>query len=205
MKYRNIIAAALATLTLGAGSAHAAYSLTGLIAGPVANPGSFTATVDASVADSEATLDFVLTGFRSLDGYNTYQDVLTLTINGLETFTGSFNLGGGGPSDTMFGSGTAVTLNSYGVSPGTSIGWSGGTTSVSGLSFNLLAGLNTFNFAYSAPGVNNWGGQSVNDEGWGIASASVSAVPEPETYAMLLAGLGMMGTIVRRRNKALTT
>jgi hypothetical protein len=31
---------------------------------------------------------------------------------------------------------------------------------------------------------------------------AVNAVPEPETYAMLLAGLGLMGTIVRRRNKS---
>jgi hypothetical protein len=29
---------------------------------------------------------------------------------------------------------------------------------------------------------------------------AVGVVPEPETYAMLLAGLGLMGTIVRRRN-----
>ncbi|MDR3324058.1 MAG: PEP-CTERM sorting domain-containing protein [Zoogloeaceae bacterium] len=28
------------------------------------------------------------------------------------------------------------------------------------------------------------------------------AVPEPETYALLLAGLGLMGVIVRRRRKA---
>ncbi|NBW50906.1 MAG: PEP-CTERM sorting domain-containing protein [Betaproteobacteria bacterium] len=27
----------------------------------------------------------------------------------------------------------------------------------------------------------------------------VTAVPEPETYAMLLAGLGVMGMIARRR------
>jgi hypothetical protein len=27
----------------------------------------------------------------------------------------------------------------------------------------------------------------------------ISAVPEPETYAMLLAGLGLIGTIARRR------
>jgi hypothetical protein len=27
----------------------------------------------------------------------------------------------------------------------------------------------------------------------------VSAVPEPETYAMLLAGLGLVGAIARRR------
>lgn len=30
----------------------------------------------------------------------------------------------------------------------------------------------------------------------------VTSVPEPETYAMLLAGLGLMGSIVRRRNKS---
>ena len=32
-------------------------------------------------------------------------------------------------------------------------------------------------------------------------SGSVSAVPEPETFALLLAGLGMMGSIAMRRNK----
>ena len=31
---------------------------------------------------------------------------------------------------------------------------------------------------------------------------NVSAVPEPETYAMLLAGLGLMGAVARRRNRA---
>ena len=31
---------------------------------------------------------------------------------------------------------------------------------------------------------------------------TVPAIPEPETYAMLLAGLGLMGSIVRRRNKS---
>jgi len=33
-------------------------------------------------------------------------------------------------------------------------------------------------------------------------SISVTAVPEPESYAMLLAGLGVMGAIAMRRNKA---
>ena len=32
-----------------------------------------------------------------------------------------------------------------------------------------------------------------------LSGVTVSAVPEPETYAMLLAGLGLMGTIIRRR------
>jgi hypothetical protein len=30
----------------------------------------------------------------------------------------------------------------------------------------------------------------------------VAAVPEPETYAMLLAGLGLVGAIARRRKTA---
>ncbi|GJI88025.1 MULTISPECIES: choice-of-anchor A family protein [Duganella] len=40
--------------------------------------------------------------------------------------------------------------------------------------------------------------KSINVQGFG----SVSAVPEPETYAMLLAGLGLMGFIARRRKQA---
>ena len=35
----------------------------------------------------------------------------------------------------------------------------------------------------------------------GIYSGSIaSAVPEPESFAMLLAGLGLMGAVVRRRS-----
>jgi hypothetical protein len=33
------------------------------------------------------------------------------------------------------------------------------------------------------------------------AVSTVTAVPEPETYAMLLAGLGLIGTVARRRNR----
>lgn len=41
----------------------------------------------------------------------------------------------------------------------------------------------------------NYGGQYV------FAVSALPPVPEPETYAMLLAGLGLMGTIARRRSK----
>jgi hypothetical protein len=34
-----------------------------------------------------------------------------------------------------------------------------------------------------------------------INNATVTAVPEPESYAMLLAGLGLMGAIARRKAK----
>lgn len=46
-------------------------------------------------------------------------------------------------------------------------------------------------------------GGSTGGAGDGAMSAvvAVSAVPEPETYAMMLAGFGLIGTIVRRRKK----
>lgn len=201
MKFKQSITAVLAVLAMASGAANASSSLNGLISGPLANPGSFMATLNSSVADSQAKLDFVINGFRSLDGYNAYKDLFTLTINNAQTFSGSFNLGGGGSSDSTLGTGTAVTLNQNGMNPGTAIGWNGGTTTVTGLTFNLLAGNNTFKFAYSAPGWANGNGQSLADEGWGIKSAMVSAVPEPETYAMMLVGLGLIGTIARRRKQ----
>ena len=37
-----------------------------------------------------------------------------------------------------------------------------------------------------------------------ISSLTVSAVPEPETYAMLLAGLGLLGFMARRRKESAT-
>ena len=199
MSFKQFLSFALVSLSMGVSSAHAGYSLVGLQSGPLSNPGSFTATVDASVADAAAKLDFVIQGYRSLDGHNTYEDVLSLVINGGPAISGSFNLGGGGTSDVVFGDATAVTVNQYGVDPGTNIGWNGGTTTITGLSFNLLAGINTFTFSYSAPGISNGKGQSIGDEGWGIKSAMVTAVPEPETYALMLAGLGVVGAAARRR------
>ena len=34
-----------------------------------------------------------------------------------------------------------------------------------------------------------------------INGLTVAPVPEPETYAMLIAGLGLIGAVSRRRNK----
>lgn len=38
-------------------------------------------------------------------------------------------------------------------------------------------------------------------EGYPVSQSIAAAVPEPETYAMLLAGLGLMGAVVRRRRQ----
>lgn len=62
--------------------------------GELATPGS-TAVTFAAAAGSAVT-DFVVQGFRSLDGVNGYQDTFTLSLNGVDVFSGSFDLGGGG-------------------------------------------------------------------------------------------------------------
>ena len=38
--------------------------------------------------------------------------------------------------------------------------------------------------------------------GYPVSQTITAAVPEPETYALMLAGLGLMGFIARRRRKA---
>lgn len=40
-------------------------------------------------------------------------------------------------------------------------------------------------------------------DGASVSAATVSLIPEPETYAMMLAGIGMIGFIARRRKRLL--
>jgi PEP-CTERM motif len=49
----------------------------------------------------------------------------------------------------------------------------------------------------------NWGSANVYVDDVNITLANpVAAVPEPESYAMMLAGLGVVGSIVRRRRRS---
>ncbi|MCC2680679.1 MAG: hypothetical protein K0S36_243 [Nitrosospira multiformis] len=48
-------------------------------------------------------------------------------------------------------------------------------------------------------------GVAVGSEGGIYSGAIAAAIPEPETYAMLLAGLGLMGAVVRRRGMRKTS
>lgn len=61
-----------------------------------------------------------------------------------------------------------------------------------GTSFSGTAASNTLNLYYF---------DSNNGDNIGSIIANVSAVPEPETYAMFMAGLGLMGFMARRRKQ----
>jgi hypothetical protein len=62
-----------------------------------------------------------------------------------------------------------------------------------------------FGGSTNAANVQNAGSPGAVDMGlWAYATGSiVSPVPEPETYAMLLVGLGLMGGMARRRKQKL--
>ncbi len=69
--------------------------------------------------------------------------------------------------------------------------FNGADTLLQGTIGNLNVVGTTFTFAYGG----------THPDQFYLGGMTVTAVPEPETYAMFLAGLGLMGFMARRRNK----
>jgi len=68
---------------------------------------------------------------------------------------------------------------------------------------NSLVHLGNGTFLYDANGINDRGQIIANaSDGHSYLLTLTTPVPEPDTYAMLLAGLGLMGFIARRKRKA---
>jgi hypothetical protein len=171
---RTLIATALSA---GAMAANAAvYDL-----GPVA-PGGAPTSFNAFHAGAGLTsFDDAFTFTLGTDGV-TSGSVIDFSIPGLTgaTFTGATLFAGtpGAPGAAMaVASGTASSL-----------AFSSTATPAGSYYFNVTG--------YVTPGVSLGAAYS------GALSVVAAPVPEPESYAMLLAGLGVMGGIAMRRNKA---
>ena len=82
----------------------------------------------------------------------------------------------------------------------------GGISSLVNLATDTSAGFQTYTFATPFTGVIRFTVDSHDVDTQAtldlrnLAVTAVSAVPEPETYAMLLAGLGLIGFLGRRRS-----
>jgi len=183
-------------------AAHPAALSTGeyVLGSQLATPGSFEATFNAPAAGA-GELSFELVGFKSLDGYkNCCGDVFHLSLNGTEVFAGAFNMGGGGSNAILFNpnGGTALTTtHGAGDDPHNShqVTWAGGVSAIA-LPITLVAGANLLTFSYAGQL------QGLVDEAWGVNSLAIATpVPEPHTYALMLAGLCVLGFIARRRKR----
>lgn len=71
----------------------------------------------------------------------------------------------------------------------------------SGSLMGMMAGNKTCMTGWLDPAKANLAGGTMQGT-YPITQTITAAVPEPETYAMLLAGLGLMGTIARRRRQS---
>lgn len=115
--------------------------------------------------------------------------------------------------DLFYGPGTDAQVPVY--ANGTLIGssfalWTqGGLSAPYGTLVGQIGGGNFFAIGTSYSGVASATGtlklfyfDSNNGDNTGSILATVTAVPEPESYALLLAGLGVVGTLARRRKAA---
>lgn len=192
------IAAAAAALALTA----AAHAGTVVFDGTAFNSGDvdtqqffFTSPFDSPSASGVVT--FTLEGFNTLDGQNYYEDDFTLTVNGVAVLVGTFDLGGAG-ANVLYTAPSGTVITGLITDPNTVTG-NGGSLNFT-VPVSLLAGGNVIYWNYdSLSDANHAGFQGIGDEGWGLAGIQVTAVPEAGSLAMMLAGLGIVGGLARRR------
>jgi opacity protein-like surface antigen len=120
------------------------------------------------------------------------------SANGVYTYTLTFNLTGYNAATAWFNGRLAtdnsvqVLLNSNNIGGAVGFGsWSG-----FGASSGFNAGLNTLQFIVTNDALSGGNPTGLRVE---FGESNVAAVPEAETYAMLLGGLALLGVVARRR------
>ncbi|MEX8517593.1 MAG: FxDxF family PEP-CTERM protein [Leptothrix sp. (in: b-proteobacteria)] len=135
------------------------------------------------------------------------QTMASKTFQSSGSYTYQFIIGSGFNSATV----DLFEVNNKGTTSISNVLWTGTgfsltTGAPNSYSFDgpLSAGNYSISFNYNAAANSKGsfsfiGGESVTSTGVGQSPSITAAVPEPETYAMMLAGLGALGFVGRRR------
>jgi hypothetical protein len=135
--------------------------------------------------------DFVFTIAGS--SLNSISVSLNTTLTPITGFSESLYSGGvPGTSYTATGTNPLLAANLIGTTTGNTLSFSNLAAGTYTLQFSGTLAMATTTTLLGLPVV-------VPTVGAYAALISVNAVPEPESYALLLAGLGMMGYLIRRR------
>jgi len=189
-------------VTFGGGGIEGSQSLPGTGTNIFRNATSGTTTFVANGLGAHTTLhlSFDLAFIDSWDGFLApgnccSPDVLNVNIDGVAPQAYTWN-GGNGASPPVFGPGTVVGTGSYGFNGS----W---TDAVVHYDFLFAHSASTWTMGINFGGAGFQGG---DDESWGIDNFHLAAVtggvPEPATWAMMIAGFGLAGAALRRRRAA---
>jgi len=141
-------------------------------------------------ADSPPFADDVAPGSNYLSAGPVAGSPATLTFSGAGVDYVSFLWG----SPDLFNSLTVNSTGSAGqVFTATSLGFpitNGDQSFNQAVQFTALAGSKITSLVFSS-----------SDNAFESANFSITPIPEPETYALMMAGLGVMGFVARRRRK----
>lgn len=201
-------------ITAGTATLTGVQGFSGL--GPVGNQfgGSFLRSATGNVvtlsltglqAHSAISVGFLFAAIDSLDGTGTFPsgDYFRVTLDGQQLFRESF--ANALPSQIQ----SYVAPAGVQLARHVDLGFSGPGSYFTDSAYNLGADSSFMNIAHSGATatftfqIEGVGNQDLNDESWAMDNlrVGVTPVPEAETYAMLLAGLGLLGAVARRRKQ----
>ncbi|MES2162296.1 MAG: CCXG family PEP-CTERM protein [Pseudomonadota bacterium] len=207
MKSIKFVAVALALAAIGSSNAAVITFQTGSsAAGAQANALDYRTLVDAAVAGGHSTVlaNYDVVSNNSLFGTGVTDIAFKSTIDFGLSAAGTYSFRAG----VDFGRGGAVFLDGQAVALNTSDMWWGydynNTSGVFQVNNQALSAGNHTLTIYGLEGCCDGGQQVQYAAATGafqsFSAATLAPVPEPETYAMLLGGLALVGGYARRRN-----